>query len=72
MVGIYKYENGLVFTGIIAQSKQRAESYLAVKYGSIEQVFTGEWDENDEPIYERKFVPKYDKSVFVIKELKQI
>ena len=41
MVGIYKYENGLVFTGIIAQSKARAESYLAVKYGSLEQVFTG-------------------------------
>ena len=53
MVGIYKYENGLVFTGIIAQSKERAESYLSVKYGSIEQVFTGEWDDNDCPIYER-------------------
>ena len=70
MVGIYKYENGLVFTGIIAQSKERAESYLSVKYGSIEQVFTGEWDENDEPIYERK--PKYNKSAIVIKELKQV
>jgi hypothetical protein len=72
MVGIYKYENGLVFTGVIATSKEKAETYLAEKYGSFEQVFNGKRDENGYPIYERKFVPKYNKSAFVIKELKQI
>ena len=70
MVGIYKYENGLVFTGIIADSKEKAEYYLANKYNSFERVFIGKWDENDEPIYERK--PKYNKSAIVIKELKQV
>lgn len=72
MVGIYKYENGLIFTGVIASSKKKAETYLAEKYGSFEQVFNGKRDENGCPIYERKFVPKYNKSAFVIKELKQI
>lgn len=72
MVGIYKYENGLVFTGIIASSKKNAEAYLAKKYGSFEQVFCGKWDENSYPIYESKFVPSYNKFAFVIKELKQV
>ena len=72
MVGIYKYENGLVFTGEIASSKEEAETYLAKKYGSFEQVFSGKRDENGYPIYENKFVPKYNESAFVIKELKQI
>ena len=72
MVGIYKYENGLVFTGMIAISKEKAENYLAEKYGSFDMVFTGKWDEDNRPIYEHRFVPKYNKSIFVIKELKQI
>lgn len=72
MVGIYKHENGLVFTGVIASSKEKAEAYLAKKYGSVEYVFNGQRDENSCPIYELKFVPKYNKSAFVIKELQQI
>ena len=72
MVGIYKYENGLVFTGMIAISKEKAESYLAKKYGSFEMVFNGQRDEDNRPIYEHRFVPKYNESAFVIKELKQI
>ena len=71
MVGIYKYENGLVFTGVIASSEQEAEAYLANKYGSFEQVLNGR-DENGYPIYGYEFVPKYNKSAFVIKELMQI
>ena len=72
MVGIYKYENGLVFTGVIASSEEEAKAYLANKYGSFEQVFSGKRDENGYPIYEYEFVPKYNKSAFVIKELMQI
>jgi hypothetical protein len=72
MVGIYKYENGLVFTGVIASTKEEAETYLAKEHGSFEQVFNGKRDENGCPIYEYKFVPKYNKSAFVIKELKQV
>ena len=71
MVGIYKYENGLVFTGIIASSEEEAETYLAHRYGSFEPVFSGR-DENGYPIYAYEFVPKYNKSAFVIKELMQI
>lgn len=72
MVGIYKYENGLFFTGVIASSKEKAENYLAEKYGSFERVLSVKRDENGYPIYESELVPQYNKSAFVIKELKQI
>ena len=33
MVGIYKYENGLRFTGIVANTEKEAWAYLDKTYG---------------------------------------
>jgi len=35
MVGIYKYENGLRFTGKIAKDEETAWRYLDEKYGLV-------------------------------------
>ena len=66
MFGIYKYENGLEFTGMIAESVADAEKYLENTYGSYENRYTGKRNSNNEPIYEEVFVPKYNKEVFKI------
>lgn len=68
MVGIYKYENGRKFTGIIANSYEEAEKYLGNKYGHMGDVFV-DWDENGQAIWERKFIPYYNKDAFDIEEL---
>ena len=69
MVGIYRYANGLKFCNIVAKDRDEAEKYLGNKYGKIEEAFSGEYDENNHPIYIKKFVPWYNKQVFVIKEV---
>lgn len=68
MVGIYRYENGLQFTGVVASTVEDAKTYLGNKYGKIEPVFVG-FDESGKPAYEEKFVPFYNKDAFEIKEL---
>ena len=68
MVGIYKYECGRKFTGIIANSYEEAEKYLGNKYGYMGEVFAGR-DENGQAIWETKFVPYYNKNAFAIEEL---
>jgi hypothetical protein len=35
MVGIYKYENGLKFTGIIAKTEEEAWQYLDKIHGKV-------------------------------------
>lgn len=69
MVGIYKYSNGLQFTGIIANTKEEAEAYLANKYGYWDKRFTGKRDEKGCRIYEDALTPYYNKEVFEIREL---
>ena len=40
MVAILKYENGLVFTGWIAENEEKAKEFLSKKYGyTINNVF---------------------------------
>lgn len=72
MFGIYKYENGLRFTGKIAKTEQEAKDYLAKTYGTIKPVFTGRRKSDGTPIYEDKFVPGYNKDAFVIKPVELI
>ena len=72
MYGIYKYENGLHFTGKIAHSVEEAEQYLGNKFGKMEEVFTGARDKNNYPIYEKHFVPNYNKDAFKIMPLEII
>lgn len=69
MVGIYRYQNGLVFTGEIANSIEEAKAYLGKKYGRIEKVFS-KWDNNGKPIYKSRFVPYYNKEAFEFLEVK--
>lgn len=66
MVGIYKFENGLKFTEIIAETVEKAEEYLGNKYGREMDKWTGARDENNRPIYEKAFVPGYNKETFKI------
>lgn len=68
MIGIYQYRNGLVFTGEIANSVEEAKNYLANKYGITEKILVGH-NNKGEPIYDLKFVPLYNKSAFVFKEV---
>lgn len=57
MVGIYEYANGLVFTGIIAETEQKAWEYLDNKT-------------NEKPLGKLGFGPiKANRSAFVIKEV---
>lgn len=66
MFGIYKYENGLRFTGKVARTEQEAKNYLAQAYGKIQPVFTGKRKIDGTPIYENKFIPDYNEEAFVI------
>lgn len=66
MFGIYKYENGLQFTGKVARTEQEAKNYLAQIYGKTQLVFTGKRETDGTPIYEKKFVPNYNAKAFVI------
>lgn len=54
MVGIYKYENGLKFTGMIASNREKAEKFLSEKYGYIDEVYGGR-DENGKIKWEKNF-----------------
>jgi hypothetical protein len=68
MFGIYTYANGLQFTGIVAESEEKAKEYLGNKYGSYQEVFIGR-HEDGKPIYGKRFVPYYNKEAFEIKKL---
>ena len=68
MVGIYKYECGLKFTGIIAPDKETAEKFLSEKYGYYSEKYVGR-DENNEAKWEKFFQPWYNKDAFEILEL---
>lgn len=71
MVGIYKYENGLVFTGVVANTVADAEAYLGNKYG-YREIEEFSHFENDCPVYTKRFVPRYNKNAFVIKSVEFI
>ena len=71
MVGIYKYECGLKFTGIIASDKEKAEKFLSEKYGYYSERYVGR-DENGEAKFEKYFQPHYNKNAFEILELTTI
>lgn len=66
MFGIYKFENGLRFTGKVARTEEEAKDYLAKTHGKIQPVFTGKREIDGTPIYENKFVPGYNTEAFVI------
>lgn len=68
MVGIYKYECGLKFTGIIAPNKEKAEKFLSEKYGYYNERYIGD-DENGKPKWKKYFQPWYNKDAFEILEL---
>ena len=68
MFGIYRYANGLQFTGVVAETEEKAKEYLANKYGKIQLVFTGKYEDN-KPVYEERFVPSYNKEAFKIERL---
>ena len=72
MFGIYKYENGLQFTGKIANTEKEAKTYLANKYGKMELVYSGKRNENGVPLYEEVFIPWYNTESFCIKELELV
>lgn len=61
MVGIYKYKNGLVFTGIIANSEQEAWAYLDKKINETPLMYRGEKLESTSR--------KASRTAFVIKEV---
>ena len=67
MFGIYKYENGLQFTGKIPRTEEEARSYIAQICGRVQPVFTGNRENDGTPIYENKFVPSYNTEAFVVK-----
>ena len=69
MFGLYKYENGLQFTGKIARTEEEAKSYIAQICGRIQPVFTGRREEDGTPIYEDKLVPNYNVETFTIQPL---
>ena len=71
MVGIYKYECGLKFTGMIASNKEKAEKFLAEKNGYYAERYVGD-DENGKPQYEKYFQPFYNIEAFEILELTTI
>lgn len=70
MVGIYKYENGLRFTGKVCKSHEDAERYLGNKYGR-EYPYPVKF-ENGEWVYENRFVPGYNKDAFKILEVEMV
>lgn len=71
MVGIYKYEDGLKFTGMIASDKETAEKFLSEKYGYYSERYIGR-DENGKAKWEKYFQPWYKKDAFEILELTTI
>ena len=71
MVGIYKYECGLKFTGMIASDKEKAEEFLSAMYGHYSERYAGR-DENGEIKWEKYFQPGYNKDAFEILELTTI
>lgn len=60
MVGIYKYANGLVFTGIVANSEKEAWAYLDKKVSEKPLMYRGRKLES---------ARKADRTAFVIKEV---
>lgn len=54
MVGIYKYANGLQFTGIVAETEEDAKTYLRNKNGYTR---------------DGEFVPYYNEDAIEIKEV---
>lgn len=66
MVGIYKVANGLQFTGIVAETLEKAEEYLGNKYGKEQLQYNGQIDENNYPMYKKVFKPFYNKEAFKI------
>ena len=72
MFGIYKYENGLQFTGKIAKTEQEAKDYLSNTYGAIKPVYTGKRKADGTPIYEERFIPYYNKDVFTIQPIELV
>lgn len=72
MFGIYKYENGLQFTGKVAKTEQEAKDYLAKTYGTVKPVFIGKRQPDGTPVYENKFVPDYNENTFVIQSIELI
>lgn len=59
MVGIYKYENGLKFTGIVAETEKKAWAYLDKKVGKENKFRIGkEW-----------FYPKANRNAFEVKPI---
>ena len=59
MVGIYKYENGLKFTGIVAESEERAWEYLDA------------WTNKHYPYFEKTYGVKVtaNRNAYKIKEV---
>ena len=60
MVGLYKYANGLVFTGIVANSEQEAWAYLDKKVSETPIMYRGRQLES---------AKKASRTAFVIKEV---
>ena len=71
MFGIYKYENGLQFTGKVAATREAAGNYLGKAHGYKEDRFMG-YGEKGELIYEEVFVPYYNKYAFEIIEIEMV
>lgn len=68
MYGIYKIENGLRFTGIVAETEEKAVEYLSNLYGKWEEYPAKDWTPNNRK-YVRKFIPQYNKEAFRIKKV---
>lgn len=71
MVGIYKYSNGLEFTGIVADTYEEAEKYLSYQHGYMTEKFIG-WEEDKYSIFETVFCPYYNKEVYKIYPITKI
>ena len=71
MVGIYKYENGLKFTGKVAASREEAVAYLEQKHGKYCDTFVG-YAEDGTKMYEKKFYPWYREDAYEIIEIEVV
>lgn len=74
MVAIMKYENGLKFTGMVANTMEEAKDYLANLHGREEEfpAYPLRLDENNKIVYEKKFVPYYPEGMYEIIDVKII
>lgn len=72
MVGIYKYEGGLKFTGKIAESVEEAKAWLKNKYGKKVKIPSHFDKEKGELIYTEVFDPSYNESAFEILPVEKI